>query len=142
MSIQVWADAARQDKYRQDPEHQAAIAAIKSVLEGTKTSDDAARTIAGLYNPLLADHPQVSPVATLWVVICEAARLLGGDNELADRLVRLVNSLSKLPDVIDKHGKAVSAPWKSAGSYWKDLPEFAMIFREYGIGKTPDGCRS
>lgn len=134
MSVHSWVEAARQDKYRQTPEHQQAISTIQSLLEGTTDADHAANTIASLYNPLLRSHPKVSPVVTLWVMVCEAVRLLGGDHQLAGRLIDLLNSISQLPDVLDEHGNTVSAPWKSAGYYWKDLPELATTFRESGIG--------
>ena len=142
MSIQTWANAARQERYRQTMEHQQAISTIQGVLEDTIDSDSAARMIAKLYNPLIIRRPEVSPVATLWEIICEVARLLGGDSDLAGRLTNLLNSISMLPDVVDKHGKAVTPSWTSASTYWKDLPELAVMFREYAIGETLVLCHS
>ncbi len=135
MSIDTWAEAARRDKYRQAAEHQRAIDTLQSLLEGKIDSDSAAGTIASTYEPLLKRGLKPSPVATLWVLICDAVRTLGGNRDIAERQVGLLNSISKLPDVTDEHGKAVTPEWSSAGVYWRDLPELAMMFREYAIGK-------
>ena len=51
-------------------------------------------------------------------------------------MIDLLNSISQLPDVTDEDGNAITPEWKSAGVYWRDLPELAMMFREYGIGKS------
>ena len=135
MSIEAWANASRGGKYHQDAEHQRAINTLQILLEGKLDPDSAARTIASLYEPLLKRGLRTSPVATLWAIICDAARALGGNREISERQVDLLNSISKLPDVTDKHGKAITPVWSSAGRYWRDLPELAMMFREYAIGK-------
>lgn len=135
MSIEAWANASRRGKYHQGVEHQRAIDTIQSLLEGEIDSDSAARTIAQLYEPLLKRRTDGSPVAILWSFICDAARVLDGNRGISDCLVDLVNSISKLPNIVDEHGKAITPSWSSAGEYWSDLPELAMMFREYGIGK-------
>lgn len=134
MSIEAWADGARQDKYRQNPEHQRAIDTIKILLQGQIDSDSAAGTIASIYNPLFKRGLQTSRVATLWDIVCGATRALGGNRDLAERQVGLLNSISKLPDVKDEHTNAITPV---QGVYWRDLPELAIMFREYGIGKFP-----
>lgn len=48
----------------------------------------------------------------------------------------ILNSISQLPDVKNAEGSPITPAWNSAGVYWKDLPEFTMTFREYGIGKS------
>lgn len=135
MSIEEWADTARRDKYHQKAEHQRAIDTLQMLLEGKIDPDSAAATIGSVYEPLLKQDLKPSPVATLWGIFCSAARALGGDMETAERQVGMLNSISKLPDVTDQHGKAITPEWSSAGVYWKDLPELAMMFREYAMGK-------
>lgn len=76
MSIEAWAREVRQDRWRQDPEHQRAIDTIQSVLEGKATSSDAARIISSLYEPLIKSGTMSVP--TLWGIFCDAARVLGG----------------------------------------------------------------
>lgn len=135
MSVEAWANTARRDRYRQHSEHQRAIDAFQGLLEGNTTPDATADTIASLYEALIK-HPSITTsVATLWGILCDAIRALGGDKELSERLVDLLNSTSRLPDVTDEHGNALTPDWKSAGVYWRSLPELAMMFREYSIGK-------
>ena len=140
MSIAEWADAARQNKYHQNAEHQHAIDILQILFEGKIDSDNAASTIAGIYEPLLKQNLRPSPVATLWGILCDAARALGGDQKVSERQVSLLNSISKLSDVTDQHGKAITPAWSSAGVYWRDLPELTMIFREYAIGEFRTLC--
>lgn len=132
MSLEAWADTARRGEYRQAPEHQGAVDAIKALLEGTIDSDRAATMIASMYNPLLKRGFKLSPVPTLWEIICDSIRALAGNKDIAERLVRLLNSISKLPDVMDEHGNAI-APVR--GRYWRDLPHLGIMFRENAIGK-------
>lgn len=131
MSIEAWANAARQDKYRQDSEHQRAIDTFQALLEGNITPNTAADTISSLYQPKIKRN-----VPTLWGILCEVVRALGGNKEINERLVDLLNSISQLPDVTDVHGNGITPAWTSAGVYWRDLPELAMMFREYAIGKS------
>ena len=136
MSLKAWADSARRDKYNQDAAHQCAIDTLQSLLDGTINSDTAAGTISSLYEPLIKPLcPKVSPVATLWAIFCDAVRALGGNQELAARLIDLLDSISSLPDVRNEYGNAITPSWGRA-VYWRDLPEFAVMFREYGIGKS------
>ena len=90
--------------------------------------------IVSTYEPLLKSDFKTSPLATLWGMICDVARSLGGNREITERQIALPNSISKLPDVLDGESKAIT-PWKSAGVYWRDLPELAMMFREHTIGR-------
>ena len=132
MSLEAWADTVRQGDYRQAPEHQGAIDVIKTLLEGTIDSDRAATMIASMYNPLLERGFKLSPVPTLWEIICDAIRALGGNKVISERLVRLLNSISKLPDVTGEQSKATTPV---RGRYWKDLPDLGIMFRENAIGK-------
>lgn len=136
MLVEAWANAARRDKYRQNSEHQRAIDTFQGLLEGNITPNTAAGTLSSLYEPSIRRSSNPSPVVTLWGILCDAVRALGGNKELSERLVDLLDSISQLPDVTDEHGNAITPEWKSAGVYWRDLPELAMMFREYAIGKS------
>ena len=48
---------------------------------------------------------------------CDVARSLGANREITKRQIALLNSISKLPDVLDEQGKAITPAWKSAGVY-------------------------
>ena len=136
-SLEAWTDTARRDEYRQAPEHQGAIDAIKTLLQGTINSDRAATMIASLYNPLLKRGFKLSPVPTLWEIICDAIRALGGNMDISERLVRLLNSISQLPDVKGEHESAITPV---RGRYWRDLPDLGIMFRENAIGKFRTGA--
>ena len=141
MSIDAWADKARRSQYRQDAEHQRAITTLKTVFEGNETPVSAASTIASIYEPMLKRGFQLSPVNELWGMICEAVTMLGGNQEIDERLISLLNSISSLPDVIDEKGDVVKAgPYGDYGVYWKDLPSLAIMFREYAIGMSTSSC--
>ena len=136
MSIDAWANAARQSQYRSfEAENQRAIDTLKAVFEGKEDPNRAASTIASIYNPLI-QRAQIFAVTELWVIICEATQALGSDREIDTRLISLLNSVAALPDVVDKNGDPINAgrDWNYR-VYWKDLPILAIIFREYGIGK-------
>lgn len=135
MSVESWANAVRQAEWRQNFEHQCAIDTLQELLNGDISPNTAAGVISSLYEPLIKKNLNPSPVATLWGILCDAARTLGGSKELSERLLDLLDSISQLPDVTDKHGNAITPEWKSAGVYWRDLPELAIMFREYAIGK-------
>ena len=137
MSIEAWADAARRNQYRQDTGQQRAIVTLKTVFEGKEDPDSAASTIASIYDPQLKRGFGSSPVIELWGMICEAARILGGNREIGERLIGLINSISKLPDVTDKNGSAINPGSGISGVYWKDLPGLATMFRECAIGTFP-----
>ena len=105
MSVETWADTARQGQYHQSAEHQRATDTIQAVTKGKLESDSAAGAIASTYEPLLKHGLKNSPVATLWGMICDVARSLGGNRDIAERQIALLNSISKLPDVLDGKGK-------------------------------------
>ena len=136
-SLDDWTDTARRGEYRQAPEHQGAIDAIMSLLQGTIDSDRAASMIDSLYNPLLKRGFKLSPVPTLWEIICDAIRALGDNQDISERLVRLLNSISKLPDVMGEHGNAITPV---RGRYWRDLPDLGTMFRDYAMGKFSNQC--
>ena len=136
MSIDTWAEAARQSQYRKESEHQRAIETLKAVFEGKEDPSKAASTIASIYKPLLQQGFQIPPVTELWGMICEAAKMLGGDREIDERLIKLLNSIAALPDVVDRQGNPINGgPNTDYAIYWKELPGLAIMFREYAIGE-------
>ena len=137
MSIEAWVGAARRRRYRQDAEQQRAIETLKTVFEGREDPDSAASTICSIYNPLLKRDSKLSPIIELWGIICEAVKILGGNREIDERLIGLLNSISKLPDVTDKNNNAISPGNGTSGVYWKDLPGLAIMLREYAFGMIP-----
>ena len=136
MSIEAWAEAARRKQYCQTAEHQRAIDTVQNLLQGKITADTATSTIASLYEPVFKRGFKHSPVATFWDILCSAIRALGGQQELSERLIGLLNAISRLPDVKDEDGNAITPEWKGAGVYWRGLPELTLMFREYAIGQS------
>lgn len=134
-SITAWADAAHTSNYYQDFEHRT-VDTFQSVLEGKTPSNAAAGTVSSLYGPLIKRDSQSCPVGEVWVIFCHAARAVGGNSDLTERLVDLLNSIAELPDVTDEHGNAIFPEWKSYGGYWGKLPSFAATFRDYGTCKS------
>ncbi len=137
ISIEDWAKAALQSPYRQSHEQQLAIHTLESLFYGTTGAETAATTIASLFDPLLKHGFTVSPVFELWVSICEAIRTLGGNQDIDGRLIELLNAIAKLPDVKDQSGRAIGPGGGFSGVYWRDLPGFAITFREYAMGTLP-----
>jgi len=142
MSIEDWATAALQGPYRQSREQQLAIHTLEDVFYGKTGADLAATTIASLFDPLLEHGFTVSPVFELWVSVCEAIRMLGGNQDIDGRLIELLNAIAKLPDVKDQSGRAIGPGGGFSGVHWKDLPGLAIKFREYAIGTLPTSNRS
>ena len=139
MSIEAWANAARRSQYRQSAEQQHVIGTLTEVFEEKTEPDRAASKIASIYDPSLKQNSQNSPVHELWGMICEAIKILGGEQKIDVRLISLLNSLAKLPDVKDNHGNVVNAGANgNYRMYWKDLPNLAIMFREYAIGTLPN----
>ena len=110
---------------------QSAINTLQRLLLGEEDPDSAARTIATIHNPLLQQGSQ--SVFELWEVICEAVGALGCHLVVDERLVKLINALSELPDVTDQNGIAVKpgGSWSGFGVFWRDLPVLAIAYREF-----------
>ena len=136
MSIQAWAHATRQSQNCQQGQNQHTINILESVFEGATDPDSAASQINSIYESLLEENHTNSPVNGLWGIICEAVRTLGANTTVDKRLVNFLNALAKLPDVTDKHGHPVTGGNGVDGVYWRDLPNLAIIFREYAMGNT------
>lgn len=136
MSTDDWAQTARQGQYRQSPEQQQAITVLKSVFDGYVKPQSGAGQIGSIYEPLLKEGFADNPVNQLWTMICEAAQILGGDHNIDGHLISFLDALSQLPDVRDTSSNPITGgELANYGVYWKDLPSFAIILREYAFGK-------
>lgn len=136
-SIKAWADAARKDPHRQGVVSQRTINILANLFEGREVPESAAISIAALYDPLIRQRAPIGPVWGVWTIICEAIRALGGNAEIDLRLIRLLNAMTRLPDVTDGSGRPIGPGGGFAGVYWKDLPGLATIFRQYAISEFP-----
>lgn len=131
MLVKVWVDTARRAEYRGASEHERVIDVFQGLLEGNITPDTAAGNIASMYEPLIRLGGNVG---ALWGILCDATRDLGGNQELTELLVDLLNSISQLPDVTNDRGNALTPKWSNVKAYWRSLPDLSWIFREHGIG--------
>ena len=136
MSTEAWIDAARKSENHQKAEYQRTIDILESVFEGNRDPDSAACQLNTIYEPLLKENHKDSPVNQLWGIVCDAIRILGANTIIDERLINLLNALTKLPDVTDQSSQPVAGGNGVDGVYWKDLPNLAVIFREYAIGKS------
>ncbi|KAG9693587.1 hypothetical protein KCU95_g6872, partial [Aureobasidium melanogenum] len=138
--ISDWASSAR-EKMKEYPlndqnmiEDLQAIDVIEHFLNGGQSTLRAAHRIAGIYEPRLKTSHR-SDITVLWVNICQAARSI--DSSASARLAQLVNSLRDRPDIISPAGDVVK--YENL-VYWRDLPRWGQIFREYGYEiDPPDG---
>lgn len=135
-SAPVWATSARERRKRHPRnindvnEDIDAIDAIELFLTGGLSTRETARWIADVYEPCLRTR-QRNDIATLWAIICQAARSI--DGSAATQLAELVIALRNQPDVISNYGKVVEfGHWV----YWRELPKFGQMFREHGFGES------
>ena len=84
--------------------------------------------LSSVYNPSLKYASNTLLFSRLWEIVCDAGRTLGGNTDIAERLVALINSVLMLPDVTNEHGI-------TSAVRWRDLPELSITFRECGTGK-------
>lgn len=131
----AWAVAARQLREYRRCEHQLAIDTLEELLAGSCDPDSAASRLAAPYATLL--EQDVDEVGELWVMMCDAIKALGINIAVAECLTRLTIAISRLPDVTDNDGKAIECKHGFPGVYWRGLPGFAMVFREYAVGMCP-----
>jgi hypothetical protein len=124
MSVKAWADQLRSSENQQNPENQRIIDAFQSLLESQSTPEAAAGSIAAICEPLIKRNPNSLRNGTVWGILCDAVRTLGGSNEVDERLVDLLSSMTELPDVTDEHGNAIKHEW--GGKYWTDLFRFSV----------------
>lgn len=130
MSIQDWADKAREDIWRRNQADQDAIDILAAYLSGHLDTERAAQDITSVYETLIRTVMTDTHGPGLWSILCDAIRGLCGEEEIRLRLVALIEAIAKLPDVVDEHDNPIK-DW--GGVYWRDLPRWGMMFREYGI---------
>lgn len=133
--ISAWAASAREELARYPAniddtnEDLQAIDVIENFLTGGQSTLRTAHRIAGIYEPRLRTSHR-DDIAVLWGNICQAARSV--DSTASVRLAQLVFSLRDQPDVISPAGHVVK---NGHLVYWRDLPGWVRMFREYGYGK-------
>ena len=120
--IRAWANAARKGPYRQGVEPQRAIDTLVTLFEGKEVPNNAASSIASLYDPLLKQGFTISPVWELWSIMCEAVRMLGDKLDIDQRLTDLLNAMWRLPDVTDQGGKPIGP-----GGYVSSRPFLPLL---------------
>jgi hypothetical protein len=107
-----------------------AIDAIENFLTDGQSTLEAARCIANIYESRLKSRQRYD-AGILWAEICEAARLI--DGSAPAQLAGLVIALRDQPDVVSSSGQVVKyGDWV----YWRDVPKFGQMFREYGFGES------
>ena len=130
MSIQSWAAKARSSKEHQSPESRELIGVFQKLLMNEVTPEETAQGIAAITEPLIRANPSSTRIGSVWDVLCDAVRDLGGDLQISKDLVNLVLALKNI-EVKDDHGNVIK---HGPSEYWSHLPMFALTFREYGIG--------
>lgn len=133
--VSSWATSAREGLMRcpanidNTNEDLQAIDVIENFLTGGRSVLRAAHRIATIYEPRLRTGHR-NDITVLWRNICQAARSV--DSSASVRLAQLVLSLCDQPDVISPAGHVVK---NGHLVYWRDLPGWGQMFREYGYGK-------
>ena len=130
-ALSQWAANARKKQYDNadnEEERAQAVTVIESLLNGEHSASTTARSIAAIYQPRIESGRRIT-VGDLWGTIIAATTLL--DGAASELLVDLIIAIGNLPDVVG----ATGVPIKLSGCViWRDLPDWAWLFREYGIG--------
>lgn len=134
-TISDWLTHARGERHSKSEDNNwddlRAIDALETLLIGGQSASIVAETISNIYEPGLKVGYRTD-VVSLWGIISDATRSLDGIANV--RLVDLIIEIHELPDLTTSEGD----PIKEGGMvYWRDLPRWGMMFREYGIGMVP-----
>ena len=127
-----WAEKARNNVMWPKPQDKEAIEVIEQLMQGKIGPQTAAESLASAYNPALKRGEK--NIDALWESFCDAFCTLGDSIEKGSRFVEVIKRLSKLPDLVDDHGQLVQSSWGNKETFWVDLPEFALNFRELMMG--------
>ena len=120
-----WAELASLAKDNQDAPQQSAISELRALLDAEKSAEEVAQAIAAIYEPHIEEGGLIMGyICNYWGIFCEATREFGGTPQQADRLADLLGCMARLPDTKRNIEGQV---------YWRDLPDFGIVFREYGI---------
>lgn len=130
--IALWGARVRNNKWLQDREHNAAIDSLQSLFEGKTDPKKTATDLAFVYHPLLKQEPSLKGMS-LWTMLCEAILILGSDTTCTTRLVRLIDALGDLPDVINSAGEPARPSHGYSGVFWRDLPALGISLRVYAF---------
>ncbi len=127
-----WATAARRNSDWQRSEEQAAITIIQHLLERKIDPQAAAANLASTYEASLRNGD--TDLWFLWTAFFNAIDHLGNNINNLERLVQMIRCVSKLPDLTDEHGRAITTE-SNARIFWRDVPDFAFYFREAALGQ-------
>ncbi|KAI4728941.1 hypothetical protein E4T49_03311 [Aureobasidium sp. EXF-10728] len=136
-STSAWATSAREEmrKHPANTDHMNeglhSIDVIEDLLTGGQSALRAGRRIACIYEPRLKTG-QRDGAAILWATICEAANSI--DESAAVKLAGLVIAIRNQPDVLCPSGEAAK---HGDLVYWRDLPRWDPMFRDYGYEIDP-----
>ena len=134
MSINSWADSYRSAQYHQSANEQKSIDLYQEFLQGETKPDVCARKLADIYEPEIKRGAMPVYVTPIWSILCSAVQEFGDNHEMNHRLIDLLFAISELPEVLDDRGRRpLGQRWED--SYWKPLPDFAIVFRDYGVGQ-------
>lgn len=127
MSVVEWANRERLIEYHQNDESQKTIDTFQKLLEGQSTPDASVRTLVSIFG----DHGPDG----IWGYVCSAARALGNDEEVAERLVHLLDGIAETPPDLFKYPHV--REWN-----WMPMRDWGWVFWEHGIGEcdSPTAC--
>lgn len=112
-------------------EPEEAVKILDDLLARRTSPEQAAAETARFYNPRLAEG---RTYLGIWHILCGHILDHGGDAPTRSLLIGFLDHLAQQPDVVDHQGRVVrETPPK--GVYWKDLPMFALTFREVYDGE-------
>jgi len=133
ISVQSWVSNAGSHDDHRSVQAQNIIKILESLFLRNITPRHAARVVNEELLPLIKANPAEPRIGSIWAVVCHAARELGSDRSISVLLVQFLDALQTI-EVKDDDGGDIRKDW--GGYFWKDLPGFALTFREYGISKT------
>ena len=124
-----WLTQIQTNQHLQEPEPQAVTKIIHDVAVHQISPSEAAKSISSDYKS--AFKPKCT-LWSLWTIIIDAIRNLGGDEDVSKQFAQTLLHLSNLPDVLDENGQALKV--NSGRKIWSDLPDFSFYFFEQGLG--------
>lgn len=133
--VKSWASESRARDDHQSVEAQHIIDICEKLFLNKTSPADAAQSINDELYALMKANPADLRITSVWGIVCHAVRELGSDQLISLSVVQMLDALRKI-EVKGEDGNNIKKDW--GGYFWKDLPGFALTFREYGIGKLKD----
>ena len=128
MSVQKWVREEDAKPSEQAPEIVTTRRVLASFLEGSLPASDAASSILTIYREIWVTWWGSKPLEKFWALFSSLSCSVGGDPVLAERMVDLLLTISRLPAPVNPaNGKA---SWPDTERGW--IRGFGFQFREYG----------